>query len=103
MVDEQEVGRRVKASIIGVIRGTGEITQATVDTIATTVQTTLTQGGETGAAAAQLGVGAVKGAIDAVGDRQWPGRGDGGRHGGEGRGLRQPGGARPSGTPPRAP
>lgn len=60
MVDEQEIGRRVKASIVGVIRGTGEVAQ--------TVQTTLVQGGETGSAAAQLGVGAVKGAIHAVGD-----------------------------------
>ena len=38
-----------------------------VETVAQTVQTTLTQGGETGNAAAQLGVGAVEGAIDAVG------------------------------------
>ena len=68
MVDEREIGKRVKEGIIGVIRGTGEITQTAVETVASTVQTTLKQGGETGTAAAQLGVGAVKGAIDAVGD-----------------------------------
>ena len=68
MVDEREIGNRVKQSIIGVLKGTGEIARTAVETVATTVQTTLKQGGETGAAATQLGVGAVKGAIDAVGD-----------------------------------
>ena len=69
MVDEREIGARVKNSIIGVIRGAGEITQATVETVASTVQSAVKETGATGAAAASLAVGAVKGAIDAVGDR----------------------------------
>ena len=68
VVDEREIGSRVKNGIIGVIRGTGEITQAAVETVASTVRTAVTEGGETGAAAGNLAVGAVKGAIDAVGD-----------------------------------
>ena len=53
MVDEQAVGARVKNSIIGVIRGTGEITQAAVETVASTVQTAIKESGETGGAAGE--------------------------------------------------
>ena len=38
MVDEREIGKRVKEGIIGVIRGTGEITQTAVSTVAETVR-----------------------------------------------------------------
>ena len=68
MVDEQAIGARVKNSIIGIIRGTGEITQAAVETVASTVQSAIKETGGTGAAAGSAAVGAVKGAIDAVGD-----------------------------------
>ena len=68
MLDEREIGNRVKGSVIGIIKGSGEITQTAVQTVAATVQATGKEAGETGAAAATLAVGAVTGVIDATGE-----------------------------------
>ena len=38
MPNEQEIGRRVRDSIIGTIKGTGEITEVTVATLSSAVQ-----------------------------------------------------------------
>ena len=48
MADEKEVGNRVKDGIIGLIRGTGEIAQATIETVAETAQSAVKGAGATG-------------------------------------------------------
>ena len=57
MVDEQAIGARVKNSIIGLIRGSGEITQAAVETVASTVQSAIKETGETGGAVGSVAAG----------------------------------------------
>ncbi|HLF08630.1 MAG TPA: NADP-dependent oxidoreductase, partial [Dehalococcoidia bacterium] len=68
MADERDVGNRVKDGIIGVIRGTGEVAQAAIETVSETAQAAVRATGATGGAVAGLAASAVKGAIDAVGD-----------------------------------
>jgi hypothetical protein len=70
MPDEREIGNRVKGGIIGIIRGTGEIAQATIETVTDTAQAAVKGAGATGAAVGGLAVGAVKGAIEGCAERR---------------------------------
>src|SRR3989304_244274 len=67
MADERDVGNRVKDGIIGVIRGTGEVAQAAIETVSETAQAAVRATGATGGAGAGVGARAREGGLAAVG------------------------------------
>ena len=67
-MDEQEVGRRVRDGIIGVIRGTGDVLTETVRSVSGVAKTAVGEAAGTAGAVGEVGVSAVRGAIRAVGD-----------------------------------
>ena len=63
--DPSAVGRRVRD---GIIKGTGDIAEATVSSVSWVAQTAATEVGSAAGAVGNVGVGAVRAAIRAVGD-----------------------------------
>jgi len=66
MPDERELGRRIKDDIIGIIKGSGEITDATVVTVSSTIRQTVREVAATGGTTADIAVVAVRAAISAA-------------------------------------
>ena len=57
-MNEQEVGRRVRDGLIGVVRGTGDVLEATVKTVTGVAKTALGETASTASAVTEVGVGA---------------------------------------------